>query len=404
MGEKQRLWMVSEVFYPEEVATGYIMTEIALALSKQKEVHVICGPETYERKKDNIDYSKVKDLKLHRINSFNLNKNKLHTRLLRFIGIAMGMFFKGLWQIKKEDKVFIVTNPAPLIPLYALLKWLKGFELIILVHDVFPENMVTGKMIKPSNPLYKLLKRIFDKSYKKADTLAVLGRDMQDVMVQKTGLPLSRIPITPNWADLEHVSEQPFEANPIIEKHHLQDKIVIQYAGNHGRLQHLPEFLEVVNEVKNSNLHFVFVGNGAVKKQMQAFAETNKLDNVSFWEPFSRPEQNVYLNACHIGLVTLSDELYGLGVPSKSYNILASGRPVLFLGNKDTEIGKTIVEHQCGWVFGHHQKQAIVDFLNSLTKDSLAVIHDKGHAGKTLAITSYAKPIILRQFEEIVFQ
>ncbi|MFT4062767.1 MAG: glycosyltransferase family 4 protein [Edaphocola sp.] len=404
MGEnnKRKLWVVSEVFYPEQVATGYIMTEIALALKEQYEVHVICGPEDYERSGSQVNYDKVRGLGIHRLNSFNFNKNKLHTRALRLVGIALGLFFKGLWHIKKNDKVFIVTNPAPLIPLYSFLKWLKGFSLVVLVHDVFPENLVTGNMVAPTNPMYKVLKRMFDKSYRKAELLVVLGRDMQEVMMGKTGLPAARIPIICNWADLDQVTPLPFNENELIRKHNLQGKIIIQYAGNHGRLQHLLQFLEVVAQVRNPILHFVFVGNGAVKKQMQGFVALHQLANVSFWEPFSRPEQNVYLNACHIGLVTLSDELYGLGVPSKTYNIFASSKPVLFIGNKDTEIAKTVLGHDCGWVFSHNQPAALTEFLEQLSFASLEGIAEKGRRARDLVLSSYSKPIILGQFKNLL--
>lgn len=399
---KQRIWIVSEVFYPEEVATGYIMTEIACALAADCEVHVICGPESYEREKKQVDYAKIEGITIHRITSFNFNKNKLLPRLLRFIGISLGMFFIGWRKIKRSDNVFIVTNPATVIPLYALLRKIKKFRLYILVHDVFPENLVTGKMLKEQNLLYKLLKRIFDKSYKRADHLAVLGRDMRAVMLDKTALSPEKVTIIPNWADLEQVTEMPYETNEVVAQYHLQDKIVIQYAGNHGRLQHLPEFLELVSKVTNENLHFVFIGDGAVKQQMKDYAEQHQLKQVSFWEPFSRKEQNTYLNACHIGLVSLSDELFGLGVPSKSYNILATGRPILFMGNRKTEIALTLEEHQCGFVFGHAQKEETIALLNSLSPDKLPLLKTMGQRGKQLAQTQYAKTAVLEQFRKLL--
>jgi glycosyltransferase involved in cell wall biosynthesis len=401
---KQKVWIVSEVFYPEEVATGYIMTEIALAVAGDCEVHVICGPESYERKKENVDYSRVSGIKIHRISWFNFNKNKLVLRLLRFLGLSLGMFFMGLWLIRKRDKVLIVTNPAPVIPMYALLHWLKGFQFLILVHDVFPENLVTGGMLSARNLLYKILKGLFDRSYKAASHLIVLGRDMRTVMLQKTNASPDKVTIIPNWADLEHVSALPFATNEVVLQHKLEHKIVIQYAGNHGRLQHLPEFLELVAQVRNDLLHFVFIGNGAMKQQMMDYVAQKKLENVSFWQPFGRKEQNIYLNACHIGLVSLSDELFGLGVPSKSYNILASAKPVLFMGNKDTEIGQLIGEEQCGFVFAHSAKEEVLAFLNNLTGDKLGMINEMGQKGKRLAEEQYAKPIILEQFRNLLLE
>lgn len=40
---KQRLWLVSELFSPEETSTGYIMEEMANALSNKYKVTVVYG-------------------------------------------------------------------------------------------------------------------------------------------------------------------------------------------------------------------------------------------------------------------------------------------------------------------------------------------------------------------------
>ncbi len=42
-----KFWLVSELFYPEEAATGYVMTKIAEKIAEYKEVNVICGPSDY---------------------------------------------------------------------------------------------------------------------------------------------------------------------------------------------------------------------------------------------------------------------------------------------------------------------------------------------------------------------
>lgn len=41
--------------------------------------------------------------------------------------------------------------------------------------------------------------------------------------------------------------------------------------------------------------------------------------------------------------------MYGLGVPSKTYNILASGRPILFFGPKNSEIDLLVRENGIGY-------------------------------------------------------
>lgn len=48
---KNTLWIVTELFPPDETSTSYILGEIANAMSKKYQVKVICGPEIYDKRK-----------------------------------------------------------------------------------------------------------------------------------------------------------------------------------------------------------------------------------------------------------------------------------------------------------------------------------------------------------------
>ena len=84
-------------------------------------------------------------------------------------------------------------------------------------------------------------------------------------------------------------------------------------------------------------------------------------------------------------LVTLQEGMYGLGVPSKTYNILASGRPILFFGPKDSEIDLLIREKgigYCGWP----------------EKWDKVILAEMGKKARVLAETEYSESIILDKF------
>lgn len=76
------------------------------------------------------------------------------------------------------------------------------------------------------------------------------------------------------------------------------------------------------------------MGDGALKDKLIKYVEEIGLTNkINFFGNYSREEQNKILNYTDIALVTLSKGMYGLGVPSKTYNILAAGKPILFIGD-----------------------------------------------------------------------
>ena len=65
MGQtNQRLWIVTELFPPDETSTSYILGKIANAMVLKYRVGVICGPEIYDKRK-----------KLDKTNSFRLDES-----------------------------------------------------------------------------------------------------------------------------------------------------------------------------------------------------------------------------------------------------------------------------------------------------------------------------------------
>ena len=364
---KRKLWIVTEVFYPDETATSYILTRIAEHLNACFDVHVICGPLDGDSCKASGHLQG--DIHIIRHNGCAWNKNKLLVRLLRFIGISSALIFSSFKHISRNDEVLIVTNPAPMLLLFPLLKKWKGFYLTILVHDVFPENAIAARILKNDrNWCYKWLKARFDKAYARADRLVVLGRDMLEVMTHKIE-PYKRsnisIEIIENWADTENIKPTIIDRDSFF-KFDTSGKIILQYAGNIGRVQGLKEFLQCLYDSHNETLHLCIWGKGALENELREFVAQHNMTNVSFHGGYARTLQNNVLNSCDLAIVTLSEGMYGLGVPSKSYNIMAAGKPILYIGDPASEIAQTIRDQEIGVCF-NRANDVLTNYLANLT-------------------------------------
>lgn len=358
--KKIKLWIFTELFYPEETSTSYILTKIANRLSQKYNVEVVCGEPVYGKNEKTTYFSVDSSIKISRVKSFKGNKDNTLSRIFRFLTLSISFFLKLIFSVKKNDKVFIVTNPAPFLVLVSLIKRFKKIETTILVHDVFPENTISGGFISSKDSFfYKILIKIFDVSYSNYNNIIVLGRDMKSLFENKLKnfSPLPRIEVIENWADIETIL--PLDNSP-------QDKIIFQFAGNLGAIQGLDNLLAVISEVRNENLLFEFVGSGKMKSKMQRLVEDKKLTNIIFKPPFAREKQNKILNSCDVGIVTLANGMLGLGVPSKSYNILAAGKPILYIGDKNSEIFIMVNEYKLGFCFENNDKEKLINFFNSL--------------------------------------
>ena len=404
---KPKLWMVTELFYPDQTSTAYILSKIANKMTEKYEVHVITTDIPYQQNsKISENYFKLEEaIEVVRIKSGSLNKNNLIQRFIRLFMLSNLLYNELKRRVSSNEKVFIVTNPAPLLLKCAKLKKKKNILLNILIHDVFPENTIPAGIIRSRNSfLFKLLSCRFNKAYGMADKLIVLGRDMKEVVEQKVLKSKQRpdITIIENWGDVDNII--PFLNKPeLLDNRHQNGFLTIQYAGNIGRVQGLDSFLELFSYSNNKQLVLDLWGDGALAGSLKELVDTKGLNSrVNFYGNYSRDEQNIVLNSMDIALVTLSDGMFGLGVPSKTYNILSAGKPILFIGDLNSEVALLIREESIGFCFSSDDKKGIIDFLNGLTPSYFPQLAEMGNRARIVAEKKYSERTILNKFLETV--
>src|SRR5690606_13572140 len=127
-------------FYPNKTSTAYIMTELANYLASSYDVSVITTDIKYDEnvstKIENTPY------KIIRKNVGNVNKNSFFSRVKGAVESSILLTYNLYKNIKKNEKVFVVTNPFLIIFFIAVLRLFRRFEYTLLVHDVFPENTI----------------------------------------------------------------------------------------------------------------------------------------------------------------------------------------------------------------------------------------------------------------------
>lgn len=392
-------WIISQVFYPDETSTGYVMTKIAEKLAQSQPISVICGNSDYQSKSLNSNQSLNANVSILRVNTPVLDKNRLRNRILIFLLFSWSVFVKILFKIKKGDNVIIVTNPPTLIVLVGFLKKIKNFRYSIILHDVFPENAVAAGALKADSFLYRISLKFFNFGYRQADTLISLGKDMSERFIAK-GIDIQKIFIIQNWADHLQIKPEPLIDRNTYFDMQLDNKVVLEFAGNIGRVQGLEEFIKLFKKAANPDLVLLIIGDGAHKKILQDYVAKNKVANVYFFNSKPRSEQLTFLNSCDIGLVTVSEGMYGLGIPSKVYNIMSAGKPVLYLGDHGSEIDSYTRQRDIGWSFNWSEEFEIIDFLTSIRPG--VGIREKGLAARQFVLENFTEDIILEKYKSVL--
>ena len=402
--ERKKIWIVTELFHPEETAVAFIFTRIADFLSTNYNVSVISGPEFYDNNKVEFKdtYKISENIEIFRVKTLNFNKNSLIQRSLKIIFLSLKMSFLILKKVSKGEVVLLATNPAPLLLLMILIKKWKRIELHILVHDVFPENTIPAQIFKNNKSIiYKVLKLIFDRAYSNADHLIVIGRDMKEVLLEKSkrfngNLPIS---IVPNWSNLISIKQNIIEIN-IETKKEDQPILVFQYAGNIGRVQGLDVLIDSFILSNNSRIHLILRGTGALYSTIENLILSKNLKNITLLGSYSRNEEKDFLSQCDISIVSLSNGMFGLGVPSKTYNLLSIGKPILYIGEPNSEISLLVNENDIGWSININKKSELIDFFKNIKPENKIDFVRKGERARLLAETKFEERTVLSLFQK----
>lgn len=398
-----KLFVFSELYYPDESATGYVLTRIAEGLAKSLTVHVLCGPpSTYGGSARAPLFETRKGVIIERCPATTLDKNIMLLRLLNVVTVSLSIFWKALWRMQRGDSVLVVTNP-PTLPFVALAaSRLRSAKCLLLIHDVFPEALTAAKMLQPGGFPVRFLDGLYQLLYRKVDRIVVLGRDMLRLVMQKLNPDDLRVHVITNWADLEEILPAHRAHNVLLKKLNLADKFVVQYAGNIGRMHGLEVLLEAAKILKGrTDIHFLLVGSGAKKQWLESLAKKEGLNDVSFLSPQPRSDLADVLNASDVAIISFIPGMAGVSVPSKMYNILAAGKPIIALVDHDSETAMVVREEQIGWVVPPGRPDLVAAALEEASGDRQCLL-EMGKRARAAAEGKYSFQRVIESYRELL--
>jgi glycosyltransferase involved in cell wall biosynthesis len=396
------LWILSELYHPEETSTGWIMTRIAEGLAGRFDVKVLCGQPTYSARGTRAPAVEVRGgVEIRRCAGSTLDKNRLALRALNLVSLSASIFYQAIRRVRRRDLVLVVTNPPALPFLAAAACWARGASCVLLVHDVYPEALVAAGLIRRGGWGERLLSSLTRRLYRRMARVISLGRDMSALVAAKAPEAAGRIVAITNWADDELVRPRPRGENPLIEELGLTAPFVLQWAGNMGRTHALAEVVEAAERCRDRGIHFLFVGEGAKKPWLEAEVARRRLTNITTVPNQPRTASERFLNACDVALLTVIPGMAGVSVPSRMYNILASGRPMIAMVDPSTEVARVIAEEGVGWVVPVGDVDRLVAVIEEARSDPSALAA-MGANARRAAETTYSFASVIARYARLV--
>jgi glycosyltransferase involved in cell wall biosynthesis len=370
---EMKIAVLCEYFYPDNSgSTPSDMTELACCLKQFHsgiEIDVITSRHFYrpsEVSAKPLPEEVWNGLNIHRLRTPKSNRPSMFFRLLTGGVFSMTAFLWMLWK-PTYDVVLIVTNP-PANALAAWLYWkLRRVPYIYLVHDLYPDIAVALGRLNDDSMVARVFRLLQKQWLTSAARVVALGRCMRDHLHRRYDVSLDRIRVVSSWADPGTISVS-VRDNGFRLANGLQGFVVI-YGGNFSHYINFGQILEAAKLLEHEGVSFVLVGDGVRRSELLATVEKEGLKNVRVLPKVPRSAMNEVLAAADISLISLDRRMMGLGVPSKLYSIMASGRPVVAMVPPGSEVAMVLEEEQCGVNVAGDGAEALATEISRLKLD-----------------------------------
>lgn len=422
--EKKQIVLYTNYFYPETASLAMLCKDLCDGLKDEFDITVVCSVPCYTgtveekyrtRKYYYEDYDGVRVIRV-RVPGFN-KQNKVSR-----VKNILACFFRSALATGKAPKAdYVLTESQPPV-LGGLLgvwgKWVsrlrgKKAKMLYVIQDYNPEQTIAVGFSKNRLVLGAML-RADRFSCSQADKVVVVGSDMIPTMekrfTRKDGTVSSRMPPTVfinNWMDSRDVYPLPKDHPKVAafrEKYGLEGKFAIMYSGNIGLFYDLENLFRVIEKFKTrEDVVFPFVGGGAKKEALMAYAREHGMENVIFI-PYQLKEELAYsLNAADVHWIVNARGIKGVSCPSKLYGILAVGKPALAVLEENTEARGIIEGCGCGYAVSPGDYKGIEAlirrYIDHTSPEELEEMGARGHAymqgslTKEISIEKYRREI-----------
>lgn len=362
---------------------------------------ITCAPnfpkgEVYPGYKNKWKQEEVMDgIRVIRVWSYITKNEGFVKRILDYISYAITAFWAGLFV--KTDLI-VATSPQFFTAVSGrYLSFFKRKPWVMEVRDLWPESIVAVGAMK-KNMAIRYFEWLEKRLYKSASKIIVVTDTFKEKIIEK-GIIASKISVFKNGANLELFVPQPKPEN-LLEKFGLKDKTVFAYIGTHGMAHGLSFILESIESLQESHphFHFLFIGDGAERKNLVKKAGAINLENVTFIESVSKKQVVNYLSVMDVALVNLKkSDTFLTVIPSKIFEAAAMEKPILLGLQGET---KGIIEkYNAGLCYEPENKEEFIKQAIKLVEPE--IYKEKKQGCKALAQAFDRKKIALELLEDL---
>jgi colanic acid biosynthesis glycosyl transferase WcaI len=343
MQKSGKVVVVSQHYPPDPSTTAAIMAAISERVAAEAEVLVLSGTAGSAAKAAGGKPAVVE------IGNWMPGKAALLKRALAELLFTIRMFVALLVKLRRGDVALTVPAPFMLPYAFAAAAKLKGARSVLIMHDLYPDVLIMAGLLKPHSLPASAMRGLNALMFRALDAVVVIGRDTEKLLLRYDGMTSDKIRFIPNWATLERGVRAVDPDNPY--RRPLSARFVVGLSGNLGFTHDPVIVFEAARLLRDDeDVHFLLSGWGVGFDQLRQMQAEAKLSNVTLVDRVEDDQLETFLSAADVWIIPYRRNVAGVSVPSRFYNLLAIGRPVILVSEADAEAALTVTEHDVGWV------------------------------------------------------
>jgi len=396
---RKTLLVFSQTFVPDPASVGQHMSDVCFEMARRgHRVLVYTARRGYENPKLIYPAHEFRNgIEIRRLSFSSFGKKNLLIRAFGTFTFMIQCAFLALFT-RNISGIFFSTSP-PLVGFVAAIAHLiRKVPIAYWAMDLNPDQLIAMGKIKATSFTARTLERINRFILNQSALIIALDRFMAARLRQR-GVLDSKMLVMPPWPHEDHMEIPDSSSNPFRQKHNLNKKFVIMYSGNHSPANPLKTLLEAAVRLKDDpTLHFLFVGGGSGKAEVEKYIRQHQLTNALSlpYQPLATLGDS--LGSADIHVVSLGEEMVGIIHPCKIYGAMAVAKPVLFFGPKPSHVSDLLDEHEIGWHISHGDVEAAIKTIAQARATPPQTLAAKGNRAKQVLQAGINQAILCGRF------
>lgn len=322
------------------------------------------------------------------------------SRMAFYLSYMVMAALAGLFLARgRYDAVYATSPPLFVGGAALIISTLRRLPLVFEVRDLWPESAIAlGELRNPR--AIRWATRLEEACYRRAKKIVVTTQEMVEYLVNR-GFPATKIKVIPNGANTDLFCFDPEARQQLREQLGLADKFVVIYAGLMGIAQGLESSLEAAEHLATTepSVHFLYIGDGPVKAELQKKADSAQLTNVTFLPAQPRETIPGYLSAADAALIPLTRQRLVGALPSKMFDAMACQRPVIL--SAEGEACQVLATAKAGLTIPPEDPKALAQTIRQL-QAAPELCTQFGQNGRQAVVANYSRQAQAQQLGQLL--